>query len=157
MKGKSIVFYASIALNVILLAFLAIPQAQDRFAFGQVSSNVGALAAATSMATSSRDVFWLADRVSGTLIAYDYDQGDDEQPLQWAQRRSLREDLEQRGIGPLMLLPMRTSSSHSAVMVIDTDSERMVVYTYNLQDRAIIPIQKNDLRVDLGKAQPAPM
>ena len=140
MKGKSIVFYASIALNVILLAFVAIPQAQDRFAFGQVSSSAGALAAATSMATSSMDVFWLADRVSGTLVAYDYDQGDDEQPLQWTQRRNLKEDLEQRGIGPLMLVPMRTSSTRSALMVIDTDSERMAVYAYNFQDHTIEPV-----------------
>lgn len=157
MKGKSIVFYVSIALNVILLAFLAIPQAQDRFAFGQVSSSAGALAAATSQASSSRDVLWLADRVSGTLVAYDYSTTNDERPLQWAERRSLREDLQQRSLGPLMLVPMRTSSSRSAVMVIDSDSERMAVYRYDLQDRAIIPVQRNDLRVDLGIVQPEPM
>ena len=153
MKVKSTAFYASVVLNVLLLAFLAAPQARDRFAFGQVSSSVGAFAAASSQSSSSRDAFWLADRVSGTLVAYDYDTTRDEMPLAWAQRRSLREDLQQRNLGPLMIVPMRTTSNRSAVMVIDTDSERMAVYTYDPQDRAIVPIQRNDLREDLGKIQ----
>lgn len=157
MKRKSLALYASVMFNAVLLVLVIWPADSDRFVLGQVASNVGPYAAVSSQMSSSRDTLWLADRVSGMLIVFDYDQGDDERPLQASGTRDLREDLIQRQVGNLMLISTNTSSSRSIVCVIDTDSEKMAVYTYDRGDRRIEPVQRVDLRVALGKVAPAPL
>ncbi len=157
MKTRSLALYGSIALNALLVALLLIPGQDSRYAFGEVSASQGALAAASSQISSSRDAFWLADRVSGTLVVYDYPPTVGDVPLERVERRNLREDLQQRALGPLMIVPMRTSSTRSVVMVIDTDSERMAVYSYDVSNRVINAVQRNDLRVDFGTAPELPI
>ena len=157
MKRKSIALYASVIFNAVLLVLVIWPADSDRFVLGQVASNVGPYAAVSSRMSSSRDTLWLADRVSSTLVVFDYDQSDDQRPLQVAGTRNLREDLVQRQVGNLMLISSNTSSSRSIVCVVDTDSEKMAVYTYDRGDRRIEPVQRVDLRIALGKIAPAPL
>ncbi|MHC4713143.1 MAG: hypothetical protein ACYTAN_07715 [Planctomycetota bacterium] len=155
MKARSWTLYVSLALNVALLILVLRPASDDRMVFGQVAASGGNFAAAASQAGSSRDALWLADRVSGTLVVYDYTLGRDEAPLQWVERRNLRDDLELRQLSEIMVVPMNYSSSRSIVCVIDTASERMAVYSYDISNKRINAVQRNDLRIDFGKTQAA--
>ncbi|MCD6405298.1 MAG: hypothetical protein J7M19_05695 [Planctomycetes bacterium] len=154
MKGKQVALYISVALNAALLVLLSVPGDENRLVLGQVSSNVGAYAAVSSeVSGGNQDALWLADRVSGMLVVYQQRIGTrDKKPFQMMDRRSLRDDLDERQVGNLMMLTAKISSSNSVVCVIDTDSERMAVYEFDRSDRRIKPVQYNNLRVDLGKA-----
>jgi len=157
MKAKRTVLYASLALNVALLVLLAWPSApQAQPLFAQVASRVGNYSAVSAQAGGSRDALWVADRVSGTVAVYRYEYGgDDQPPLMLMDRRDLNVDLEEAQVGNLMLISTAISSSRTVVCAIDTDSERMVVYEYDPGEEYVEVLQKNDLRVDMGKVQPA--
>jgi len=158
MKTKSFALYVSAALNVALIVLVLWPAAgPDRFAIGQVAASAGAYSAAAVQTGSSRDSLWVADKASGILAVFDYSlSSKDPQPLQVGDRRNLNEDMELRQLGNLMVVPMKRSSTRSLVCVIDTDSERMVVYSYDLNDRVVEVIQRNDMRVTLGKVPATP-
>ncbi len=156
MKARSWTLYVSLALNVALLILILRPASDDRLVFGQVAASGGNFAAASSQAAGSRDALWLADKVSGTLVVFDYTLGNSEAPLQWVERRNLKDDLELRQLSEIMIVPMNYSSSRSIVCVIDAASERMAVYSYDANNKRIETVQRNDLRIDLGKTQAAP-
>ncbi len=150
MKAKSLVLYLSIALNVALLVLAVRPATEYKIAYGQVAQNAGAYSAVSSQAGGSQHALWIADRVSGNLAVFQYELGVDESPFQVMDRRDLREDLQERTIGNIMMISANTSSSNSVVCVIDTDSERMAVYRYDRPNRRIEAVQRSDLRIDLG-------
>ena len=102
MKSKSFVLYASLALNVALLVIAFRPGDADRLVLGQAVAKAGNYAAASSQSGSSRDAMWLADRVSGSLVVFDYALSSAaDKPLQVAERRNLRQDLNVRQLGEI--------------------------------------------------------
>ena len=152
MKGKSFAFYVSVAFNVALLVLVLWPGGWERTAQAQVAARSGNLVAASIQAGSSRDALWVADRASGRLLVFDFELNAKGDPLQVGAARDLRADLETRQLGNLMMVPMKISSSRSAVVVIDSDAQRMGVYTYDLNKRIITPLQGTDLRAHFTAA-----
>lgn len=148
MKAKGIILYASIGLNILLLALMVWPGGEGQ---AQVAAKVGNFTAVSAKGGGSQDALWVADRVSGRLTVYQYELGARDEPVRIVGTRNLRDDLEQRQIGNLMLISSDISSTRAAVYAIDTDSERMAIYEYNRSDLAIDGIQKRDLREDFGK------
>jgi hypothetical protein len=157
MKSKSFVLYASVALNAALLVLLAWPRGNDlNLALAQsVSTNVGNLSAAVARGGGEQDAVWIADRVSGRMVIYQYELGETVDPIRLVGGVDLREGLDERQIGQLMLLPSAFSSSRATVYVIDTDSERAAIYYYDRSKGVVEGVQRIDLRQDLGKSLPA--
>ena len=157
MKSKSIVLYASVAVNAALLVLLAWPRDNGlNLAFAEgAATNVGNLSAAVSRGGGEQDAVWIADRVSGRMVVYQYKLGEKVDPIQLAGGRDLRVDLDERQIGQLMIVPANISSTRAVVLVIDTDSERIAAYEYSRSNDLLEGIQKIDLRQDLGKGTPA--
>ncbi len=154
MKAKSWALYASVAFNVVLAILLCRPGGEERFVFGQVTASGGNYAVAASPAGGSRDALWLVDKASGTLVVFDYTIGSGEDvPLQSVEKRNLRDDLQIRQLSEILMVPVNYSSSRSVICVIDTASERMAVYRYDQNYRRIETVQRNDLRIDLGKTE----
>ena len=145
MRGKSIILYVSLALNVILLVLAAWPVS------GQVPTSVGNYTAISAKGGGNQDALWLANRSTGKMVIYQYELGRQDNPVQVVGIRDLRADLEERQIGNLMLQTAGITGSTSVVFVIDTDSDRMVVYEYNRPNLTLTALQKIDLRADFAK------
>ena len=145
MRKNSIVLYASLALNVALLVLVAWPH--NEVVFGQVASTVGAYAAVSARSGAGvQDALWLANRTTGQLAIYMHVRDTaSRKPIQLVETRDLRDDLDERQIGNLMLTATNVSDSRAIVFVIDTDSRRMVAYEYSHPNRTVTLLQQVDL------------
>jgi hypothetical protein len=153
MKAKPVALFASIALNAALLVLVAWPRTSSNTAlaqqYGQVS---GSFAAVSSKGGGNQDATWIAERVSGALVVYQYQLGATSNPILLVGTRDLKADLNERQIGNLMLIPANISDSRGVVYVLDTDSQRMAAYEYNRSDKTVSGIQRIDLRTDIQSA-----
>ncbi len=48
------------------------------------------------------------------------------------------------------LLPVQTASDRDALLIIDTTTERMVLWEFDLTSKQLVPADKADLRRDAG-------
>jgi hypothetical protein len=146
MKAKSIALYASIAANVVLLVLAVWPKTDYNIALGQAASTAGNYTAVASKGDSDQDVVWLANKVTGQLVVFQYQLENQDEPIQVVGQRDLRTDLEERQVGNLLLVGSSISSMRSVVCVADTDSDKMVVYSYTRSNRLVEGVQRIDLR-----------
>jgi hypothetical protein len=143
MRKSSVALCASIVLNIVLLVLLTWP---GNFAMGEVAGVLGNYAAVSAKGGGSQDALWLANRAAGRLLVFQYKLGGREDAVELVDNRDLRADLELRQLGSLMLVSAAVSDSRSNVYVIDTDADRMVVYSYDRSKRLVTLIQQTDLR-----------
>jgi len=152
MKAKTVILYASLALNVALLVLVAIPRSQDNLALAQATANVGTYSAVASKGGGSQQALFIANKVSGTMVIYQWQLGAQQNPIQLVGVRDLKVDLNERQLGNLMLIAADISDTRSAVFAIDTDSDRCGVYEYSRSDKRVNGVQLLDLRADLSSA-----
>jgi len=156
MKARSIALYASLAANVALLVLAVWPKTEYNIAFGQAASTAGNYCAVASGGYGDQDAVWIANRVTGQLVAFQYQLGTQNRPIQVVGQRDLRSDFEERQIGNLLLVGSTIANMSSAVFVVDTDSDKMVVYSYNRGAAAVEAIQQIDLSKYFGSQAAAP-
>jgi len=149
MKAKSTLLYVSLVLNAALLLVLAWPRPVENLAFGQVAAQIGAYAAVSAKGGGNQDALWIANRTSGRMLVLQYQLGVQDSPVEVVGVRDLRDDLNERQIGNLMLVTTDISASTAVVYVIDTDADKMAIYQYNRSNRAVDGIQRMDLREQL--------
>jgi hypothetical protein len=152
MKARPVALYASIAFNAALLVLVAWPRHDSNVAFGQYGLAGGSFAAVSAKGGGSQDATWIADRVSGALLVYQYSLGAQADPIALVGSRDLRVDLEEKQIGNIMLIPASISDSRGLVYCLDMDSQHMVAYEFNRSTTTVTGVQKIDLRADINTA-----
>jgi len=152
MKARPVALYASIAFNAALLVLVAWPRHDSNLAFGQYGLAGGSFAAVSAKGGGSQDATWIADRVSGALLVYQYSLGAQENPVSLVGSRDLRVDLEEKQIGNIMLIPASISDSRGLVYCLDMDSQHMVAYEFVRSTATVTGVQKIDLRADINEA-----